>query len=398
MTVKRDIKPSWRPATRMVHGGQQRSQFKETAEAIYMTSGFVYQNAEEAEAAFDNSQPRFVYSRFGNPTVSMFEERMALLEGAEVARATGSGMAAVFAALACQLKAGDRVVAADALFGSCQYILAEILPKWGVETVFVDGRELDQWRAALSKPTKAVFLETPSNPSLRLVDLSAVADLAHKAGACVVVDNVFATPLLQQPLRQGADVVVYSATKHIDGQGRSLGGVILSDRKFIEETLQPFLRHTGPSLSPMNAWILLKGLETLELRLEKQCATALKIAEALQRHEKIKEVLYPTLDTHPQVELARRQMSAGGSVVAFSLAGGKAASFRFLNALQLVLISNNLGDSKSLATHPATTTHQRLSPEQKVQQGIDAGLIRLSVGLEDAADLLDDLGQALKTA
>jgi O-succinylhomoserine sulfhydrylase len=398
MTIKREIKDSWRPATRLVHGGQLRSQYKETAETIYMTSGYVYQSAEEAEAAFDNSQPRFVYSRFGNPTVSMFEERLALLEGAEAARATGSGMAAVFAALACQLKAGDRVVAADALFGSCQFILAEILPKWGVETVFVDGRDLAQWKAALSHPTKAVFLETPSNPTLRLVDLEAVAELAHQVGACVIVDNVFATPLLQQPLKQGADVVVYSATKHIDGQGRCLGGAILSNRKFIEETLQPFLRHTGPSLSPMNAWILLKGLETLELRVDKQAANAKTLAEKLLGHPKLSQVLYPTLDNHPQVELARRQMTAGGTVVAFSLKDGKPAAFRFLNALQLVLISNNLGDSKSLATHPATSTHQRLSPELKVQQGIDAGLIRLSVGLEHVDDLLDDLLEALAVA
>jgi len=398
MTIKRDIKESWRPATRLVHGGQLRSQYKETAETIFMTSGYVYQSAEEAEAAFDNSQPRFVYSRFGNPTVSMFEERLALLEGAEVARATASGMAAVFAAMASLVKAGDRVVAADALFGSCQFILAEILPKWGVETVFVDGRDLEQWRAALAKPTKAVFLETPSNPSLRLVDLEAVAKLAHQAGATVVVDNVFATPLLQQPLKQGADVVVYSATKHIDGQGRSLGGAVLCSRKFLEETLQPFLRHTGPSLSPMNAWILLKGLETLELRVNKSGATAETLAKRLQNHPKLSQVLYPTLDSHPQVELARRQMTGGGTVVAFSLKDGKEAAFRFLNALQLVLISNNLGDSKSLATHPATTTHQRLTPELKVQQGIDAGLIRLSVGLEDVDDLLDDLLQALAAA
>ncbi|MDY0881228.1 O-succinylhomoserine sulfhydrylase [Dongia soli] len=398
MTVKRDIQPNWRPATRLVHGGQLRSQYKETSEAIFMTSGYVYETAEEAEAAFDNSQPRFVYSRFGNPTVSMFEERMALLEGAEMARATASGMAAVFAALACQVKAGDRVVASDALFGSCQYIVGEILPKWGVETAFVDGRDLNQWRDALSKPTKAVFLETPSNPGLRLVDVPAVAELAHKAGACVVVDNVFATPLLQQPLKQGADVVVYSATKHIDGQGRSLGGVILGSRKFIEETLQPFLRHTGPSLSPMNAWILLKGLETLELRVQKQSANALKIAQKLQGHSKLKQVHYPTLDSHPQAELARRQMAAGGTMVGFDLAGGKASAFRFLNALKLVLISNNLGDSKSLATHPATTTHQRLTVEQRAKQGIDEGMIRLSIGLEDVDDLLDDLLEALKAA
>jgi O-succinylhomoserine sulfhydrylase len=396
MTVKRDIKPSWKAATKLVHAGQLRSQFKETAETIYMSSGYVYSSAEEAESAFDNSQPRFVYSRFGNPTVSMFEGRMAALEGAEAARATSSGMAAVFAALASLVKSGDRVVASDALFGSCQFILAEILPKWGVETVFVDGRDLAQWQAALAKPTKAVFLESPSNPGLRLVDLKAVCDLAHKAGATVVVDNVFATPLLQQPLQLGADVVVYSATKHIDGQGRCLGGVILGTEKYINETLQPFIRHTGPSLSPMNAWILLKGLETLDLRVAKQCDSSLKIAQALQGHAKLAEVNYPTLDGFPQVELARKQMSAGGTMLSLSLAGGKAAAFKFLNALELVLISNNLGDSKSLATHPATTTHQRLTPEQKAKQGIGEGLIRLSVGLEDAGDLIDDLLNALK--
>ncbi|WP_374384509.1 O-succinylhomoserine sulfhydrylase [Dongia sp.] len=396
MTVKRDIKANWKAATKLVHAGQLRSQFKETAEAIYMSSGYVYQSAEEAEAAFDNSQPRFVYSRFGNPTVSMFEGRMAALEGAEAARATSSGMAAVFAALASLVKSGDRVVASDALFGSCQFILAEILPKWGVETVFVDGREIEQWKKALSKPTKAVFLESPSNPGLRLVDLKAVADLAHQAGATVVVDNVFATPLLQQPLQLGADVVVYSATKHIDGQGRCLGGVILGTEKYVNETLQPFIRHTGPSLSPMNAWTLLKGLETLDLRVTKQCDSALKIAQALKGHGKLSDVSYPTLEGFAQLELARKQMSAGGTMLSLSLAGGKAAAFKFLNALELVLISNNLGDSKSLATHPATTTHQRLSPEQKETQGIGAGLIRLSVGLEDPADLIDDLMTALK--
>ena len=398
MTVKRDIKANWKAATKLVHAGQLRSQFKETAEAIYMSSGYVYQSAEEAEAAFDNSQPRFVYSRFGNPTVSMFEGRMAALEGAEAARATSSGMAAVFAALASLVKSGDRVVASDALFGSCQFILAEILPKWGVETVFVDGREIEQWQQALAKPTKAVFLESPSNPSLRLVDLKAVCDLAHQAGATVVVDNVFATPLLQQPLALGADVVVYSATKHIDGQGRCLGGVILGSEKYINETLQPFIRHTGPSLSPMNAWTLLKGLETLDLRVAKQCDSALKIAEALKGHGKLSDVSYPTLEGFAQLDLARKQMSAGGTMLSLSLAGGKPAAFKFLNALELVLISNNLGDSKSLATHPATTTHQRLSREQKERQGIGAGLIRLSVGLEDPADLIDDIVTALKAA
>ncbi|WP_374374082.1 O-succinylhomoserine sulfhydrylase [Dongia sp.] len=396
MTVTRDIKKSWKAATKLVHAGQTRSQFKETSETIYMTSGYVYESAEEAEAAFDNSQPRFVYSRFGNPTVAMFEQRMATIEGAEAARATSSGMAAVFAALACQVKAGDRVVASDALFGSCQFILAEILPKWGIETVFVDGRDLDQWKTALAKPTKAVFLETPSNPSLRLVDLKAVCDLAHQAGANVVVDNVFATPLLQQPLQLGADVVVYSATKHIDGQGRCLGGVILGSEKFINETLQPFIRHTGPSLSPINAWTLLKGLETLDLRVSKQCESALKIATALQGHNKLQAVLYPGLKDFPQYALAQKQMSGGGTMLSLSVAGGKPAAFKFLNALELVLISNNLGDSKSLATHPMTTTHQRLTAEQRAVQGIGDGLIRLSVGLEDAGDLTEDVLNALK--
>jgi O-succinylhomoserine sulfhydrylase len=398
MTSKRETKSHWRSATRLVHAGQSRSGFKETAEPIYFTSGYIYESAEEAEAAFNNSQPRFVYSRFGNPTVSMFEERMADLEGAEAARGTASGMAAVFASLACQVKAGDRIVSSDALFGSCQYILAEILPKWGVECAFVDGRDKDAWAKALAKPTKTVFLETPSNPSLRLVDLEAVAKLAHAAGATVVVDNVFATPLLQQPLKLGADVVVYSATKHIDGQGRTLGGVILGTNKFITETLQPFLRHTGPSLSPMNAWVLLKGLETLELRVTRQSASAETIARKLAGNPKLSQVLYPTLEGFPQRELAARQMNGGGTMVAFSLKGGKPAAFKFLNALELVLISNNLGDSKSLATHPATTTHQRLTPEQRSVQGIDDGLIRVSVGLEDPADLIEDLERALAAA
>jgi O-succinylhomoserine sulfhydrylase len=328
----------------------------------------------------------------------MFEERMALLEGAEAARATASGMAAVFASIACLVKAGDRVVASDALFGSCNYIVQEILPKWGVETQFVDGRDLEQWKKALSKPTKAVLLETPSNPSLRLVDLKAVADLSHAAGAQVIVDNVFATPLLQRPLEFGADIVVYSATKHIDGQGRCLGGVILGTAKYINETLQPFIRHTGPSLSPVNAWILLKGLETLEIRLQRSCDAAELIAKELQGHAKLTHAHYPTLPNFPQVALAKKQMKSGGTIVSLDLKGGKDASFRFLNALKLVLISNNLGDSKSLATHPATTTHQRLTPEQKVAQGITPGLVRLSVGLEDPRDVLADVHQALDAA
>ncbi|HEX4571245.1 MAG TPA: O-succinylhomoserine sulfhydrylase [Dongiaceae bacterium] len=387
--------PEWRLATKLVQGGVLRSPFGETCEAIYMTSGYVYGSAEEAEAAFANTKPRFIYSRFSNPTVQMFEDRMALLEGAQAARATATGMAAVFAALACLLRAGDRVVASDALFGSCQYILAEILPRFGVETVFVDGRDLGQWKKALSRKTQAVFIETPSNPGLRLVDLPAVAKFAHAAGAKLVVDNVFATPLLQRPLEFGADVVVYSATKHIDGQGRSLGGVILGSKAYVEEQLQPFLRHTGPALSPMNAWLLLKGLETLELRVARHCANAARIADFLARQKKVIQLLYPGLASHPQHDLARAQMTAGGSLVTFELAGGKPAAFRFLNALKLAVISNNLGDTKSLATHPATTTHQRLTPEARAQQGITAGMVRLSVGLEDPVDIEADLAQAL---
>jgi O-succinylhomoserine sulfhydrylase len=385
----------WRPRTRLVHGGTVRSSLNETCEAIYLTSGFVYGSAEEAEAAFNNSRPRYVYSRFSNPTVAMFEERMALVEGAEAARATASGMAAVFAALMCQLKAGDRVVSSDALFGSCNYIITEILPRYGIATELVDGRDLAQWRRALQRPAAAVFLETPSNPGLRIVDMKAVCDLAHAAGARVIVDNVFATPLLQKPLEFGADIVVYSATKHIDGQGRALGGIILGSKKFIEENLQMFYRHTGPSLSPMNAWLLLKGLETLELRLAQHCAGAAEIADFLGRQAKLEDVMYPGLKSHPQHELAMRQMSAGGNVVAFTVGGGKAGAFRFLNALKLILISNNLGDSKSLITHPATTTHQRLSPEARAAQGIAEGMVRLSVGLEDTADLREDIAQAL---
>ncbi|HEY8012576.1 MAG TPA: O-succinylhomoserine sulfhydrylase [Dongiaceae bacterium] len=387
--------PDWRLATKLVQGGILRTPFGETCEAIYMTSGYVYGSAEEAEAAFANKKQRFIYSRFSNPTVQMFEDRMALLEGAEAARATSTGMAAVFASLACQLRAGDRVVASDALFGSCQYVLAEILPRFGVETVFVDGRDLGQWRDALSRKTQAVFVETPSNPGLRIIDVPAVAKLAHAAGAKLIVDNVFATPLLQRPLELGADIVVYSATKHIDGQGRAMGGVILGSKAWVEESLQPFLRHTGPALSPMNAWLLLKGLETLELRVSRHCSNAVRIADFLAKQKKVSQLLYPGLASHPQHALASEQMTAGGSLVTFELAGGKPAAFRFLNALKLAVISNNLGDTKSLVTHPATTTHQRLTPEHRAQQGITDGMVRLSVGLEDPVDLEADLARAL---
>ena len=382
-------------STLLVHGGGLRSQHLETSEAIYMTSGYVYGSAEEAESAFANDGSRFVYSRYANPTVSMFEERLRLIEGAEVCRATGSGMAAVFAALASVLKHGDRLVASRALFGSCLHIVKQILPRYGVETEVVDGRDLDAWRRALSRPTKLVFCETPSNPTLELVDLEAVAKLTHAAGGLLVVDNVFATPLLQRPLKLGADVVVYSATKHIDGQGRSLGGAVLGSRQFVTDHVAPFLRHTGPSISPFNAWLLLKGLETLPLRVQQHCRNAAEVAAFLEKHPKVGRTLYPGLESHPQHQLARRQMTGSGNLVAFVTAGGKAGAFRFQNALRIVKISNNLGDAKSLITHPATTTHQKLSPEDKAILGIDEALVRLSVGLEDPADLIEDLDRAL---
>jgi O-succinylhomoserine sulfhydrylase len=380
----------------MTHGGILRSEFMETCEAVFLTSGYVYKSAAEAEAAFANDGSRYVYSRYANPTVGMFEERLRLLEGAEACRATASGMAAVFASLACFVKAGDRVVASRALFGSCLYILQTVLPRYGVETVIVDGRDLDAWRDALKSGARAVFLESPSNPALEIIDIAAVSELAHKAGAAVVVDNVFATPILQRPMEFGADIVCYSATKHIDGQGRTLGGAVLGTRKYVLESLAPFLRHTGPALSPFNAWVLLKGLETLDLRLERQQAGALQVARHLARHQKVPRTLYPGLDSHPQYALAQKQMSGPGTVVSFAVGDGKASAFRFLNALRLVAISNNLGDSKSLVTHPATTTHSRVAPDQRAALGISDALVRVSVGLEDTADIVEDLEQALK--
>ncbi len=381
--------------TLLTHGGVLRSPHMETSEAIYMTSGYVYRSAEEAESAFTNDGSRFVYSRYANPTVQMFEDRLRLLEGAEACRSTASGMAAVFAAIFCSLKAGDRVVASRALFGSCLYIIAQILPRYGIETEMVDGRDIEKWRAALSRPAKVVFCETPSNPTMEIVDLKAVAELTHAAGGILVVDNIFATPVLQKPLALGADVVVYSGTKHIDGQGRSLGGAVLGSAAFIKDHLAPFLKHTGPALSPFNAWIQLKGLETLPLRVERQCRTAEEVATFLSAHGKIERTIYPGLASHPQHDLAKRQMRLGGTMVAFDVAGGKAGAFRFLNALRLVLISNNLGDSKSLTTHPATTTHQRLSPAERQTAGIADSLVRLSIGLEDSADIVSDLETAL---
>jgi len=387
----------YRTATQLVHGGVQRSAFGETAEALYLTSGYVYDSAEQAEGTFAGTVDHYQYSRFANPTLSMLEDRLCLIEGAEACRTTATGMAAVNAALLAHLKAGDRVVASRALFGSCHWIVSTLLPKFGIATEFVDGADLAQWRAALARPTQLVLLETPSNPMLELVDLRAVADLAHEAGAIVVVDNVFATPLLQQPLTFGADVVVYSCTKHIDGQGRVLGGAVLGSRKWINETLQPFIRNTGPAMSPFNAWVLLKGLETLALRVDAACHGAEAIAGFLAGRSEVTRVWYPTRGDHPQQALALKQMTAGGTVVTFEVAGGKDAAFSVMNAFGLIAVSNNLGDSKSLATHPATTTHMRIGAEERAKLGITDGVIRLSVGLEDVEDLMDDLAQALAT-
>ena len=388
-----------RQATHLVRGGTARSQFAETCEALFMTSGYVYETAEQAERAFKGEEARFIYSRYANPTVVMLETRLALLEGAELCRATATGMAAVFASLISQLRAGDRVVSSRALFGSCHFIIAELLPRYGIETELVDGTDLEAWRAALKRPTACVFLETPSNPTLEIIDLEAVAALSHEAGARLVVDNVFATPLLQRPIAFGADIVVYSTTKHMDGQGRSLGGAILTnDAEYVEEQLTPFFRHTGPSPSPFNAWLVLKGLETLELRVARHSANARAIAEFLNGHRRVDRVLYPSLPNHPQHDLAMAQMGDGGSILSFAFEGGRKKAFDVLNALKMIDISNNLGDTKSLITHPASTTHQRLSPEERAEMGIGEGLVRLSVGLEDPEDVKEDLDQALTAA
>ena len=387
--------PTYRPATLLVQGGIERSSFAETSEALCLTSGFVYDSAEEAEATFTGEVTRYQYSRFGNPTVTMLESRLALLEGAEACRATATGMAAVSAALLAHLKTGDRVVASRALFGSCHWIVSTLLPRYGIETEFVDGGDLAQWRAALAPGAALVLLETPSNPMLELLDLPAIAALAHAAGAIVVVDNVFATPLLQKPLQLGADVVVYSCTKHIDGQGRVLGGAVLGSRQWVEEVLQPFTRNTGPAISPFNAWLLLKGLETLALRVDAGCRNAAALADFLAEQPAIARVWYPTRADHPQQALAAAQMSGGGTMVTFEVKGGKAGAFAMMNALKLVRVSNNLGDSKSLITHPATTTHMRLTAEERARLGITEGVVRLSVGLEDIADLKEDFAAAL---
>jgi O-succinylhomoserine sulfhydrylase len=387
--------PALSPATLLVHGGVARTQFAETAEALLLTSGFVYDSAEQAEATFTGSISHYQYSRFGNPTLAMLEARLAAVEGAETCRVTATGMAAVHAAMLSHLKTGDRVVASRALFGSCHWIVSTLLPRYGIETEFVDGTDLDAWHEALCKPAALVLLETPSNPMLEIIDIATVASFAHLVGAIVVVDNVFATPLLQKPLKLGADVVVYSATKHMDGQGRVLGGAVLGQKSWIESTLQPFIRNTGPTLSPFNAWVLLKGLETLDLRVQAASASAARIADFLASRPEVERVWYPFRADHPQKALAHAQMSGGGTLVTFAVADGKAAAFAAMNAFRLIAISNNLGDTKSLATHPATTTHMRIGAAERTRLGITDSVIRLSVGLEDPADLEADLGQAL---
>ncbi|MBX3583609.1 MAG: O-succinylhomoserine sulfhydrylase [Rhizobiaceae bacterium] len=388
---KRNLKP----ATQMVHSGTLRSQHGETSEAIYLTQGYVYETAEAAEARFKGEEPGFIYSRYANPTVDMFEKRMCALEGAEDARATASGMAAVSAAVLCGLKAGDHIVAARALFGSCRWVIETLAPRYGIEATLIDGRDIANWEQAVRPNTRLFFLESPTNPTLEVVDIAAVAGLANSIGARVVVDNVFATPLFQKPLELGAHVVVYSATKHIDGQGRCLGGIILSDKEWIDKNLHDYFRHTGPSLSPFNAWALLKGLETLPLRVRQQTESAGKIADFLAGRPEISRVIYPGRDDHPQAAIVKQQMSGGSTLICLDLKNGKKDAFALQNALEIIKISNNLGDAKSLITHPATTTHKNLTDEARAELGIGGGTLRLSVGLEDADDLIADIGEAL---
>jgi len=387
----------WNTRTKLVHGGIRRSQYGEVAEPIFLTQGFVYETAEQAAARFEEAgEDEYIYARYGNPTVRMFEDRIAQLEGAEDAFATASGMAAVNAALTSMLRAGDHVVSARALFGSCLYVLEDVLMRFGVEVTFVDGTNLDEWRSAVRPDTKAVFLETMSNPTLEVIDLKSVAEIAHVVGATVIVDNVFATPVFSRALALGADVVVYSATKHIDGQGRALGGVVLGTREYIRKTLEPYLKHTGGAMSPFTAWLMLKGLETMDLRVRAQADAALAVAEALQDDPRLSRVIFPGLPSHPDHAITMAQMEKGGTVVSLEIKGGQAAAFRFLNALKIVIISNNLGDAKSIVTHPTTTTHQRLSDDQRAALGITPGLVRLSVGIEDVGDLIGDIKSALE--
>ena len=396
MTTKNER--DWKPATQLVHAGTLRSQFGETSEALYLTQGYIYDSAEAAEARFKGEEPGFIYSRYANPTVDMFEKRMCALEGAEDARATASGMAAVTAAILCSLKAGDHIVAARALFGSCRWVVETLAPRYGIACTLVDGREIANWEKAVQPNTRLFFLESPTNPTLEVVDIAAVAGLANSVGARLVVDNVFATPLQQKPLELGAHVVVYSATKHIDGQGRCLGGVVLSDKEWIDKNLHDYFRHTGPSLSPFNAWTLLKGLETLPVRVRQQTENAARIADFLASRADISRVIYPGRADHPQADIVKRQMGGGSTLICLDLKGGKKSAFAFQNALQIVQISNNLGDAKSLITHPETTTHKNLTPEARAELGIGSGTLRISVGLEDADDLIADIGAALERA
>ena len=388
----------YRPETRLVHAGSLRSQYGETSEALFLTQGFLYDSAEQCEARFKGDDPGFIYSRFSNPNISMFERRMIELEGAEAARATATGMAAVTTAILAPLKSGDHVVAAKAMFGSCRYVVEDLLPRYGIQSTLVDGLDLDQWKKAMRPNTRTCFLESPTNPTLDVLDIPAIAEIAHQAGARLIVDNVFATPIWQSPLSLGADVVIYSATKHIDGQGRCLGGIILSSEAFIAEHIHNFMRQTGPSMSPFNAWVLLKGLETLGVRVRAQTETAAKVADALASHPKISRLIYPGRADHPQAATVKKQMRSGSTLVGFEVKGGKPAAFRCLNGLQIAGISNNLGDAKSLVTHPATTTHQRLAPEARAELGISEGFIRFSAGLEHPDDLIEDFVQALEKA
>lgn len=391
-------KPKYNPDTELVHGGITRSHWGETAEALYLTQGFVYDSAEQAEARFKQEDPGYQYSRFGNPTVSMFEDRLKIYEGAEECRATATGMAAVTAAMLGYMRTGDHVVAAKAMFGSCRYIVETLCPRFGIACTLIDGKDLDQWRAAIRPNTKMFFFETPSNPNLELIDIEAVCKIARDHGVLSIVDNVFATPVLQRPLALGADIVVYSTTKHIDGQGRCMGGAVLGSTDFIVKYVQEWVRQTGPSISPFNAWVMVKGLETLAVRIRAQSATSAYIADLLASMKGVSRVIYPGRKDHPQYDLAQKQMPGGGQMIAFEVEGGKAAAFRALNALRLIRISNNLGDAKSLVTHPATTTHFKLTPEQRAELGITDGMIRLSIGLEASEDLADDLSNALKAA
>ena len=388
----------YRPETRLVHSGSLRSQYGETSEALFLTQGYVYDSAEQCEARFKGEDPGYIYSRYSNPTISMFERRMIELEGAEAGRSTATGMAAVTTAILAPLKAGDHVVASKAMFGSCRYVVEDLLPRYGIASTLVDGLDLDQWKRAMRPNTRSCFLESPTNPTLDVLDIPSIAEIAHQGGARLIVDNVFATPIWQSPLALGADVVVYSATKHIDGQGRCLGGVILSSEAFIAEHIHNFMRQTGPSISPFNAWVLLKGLETLAVRVRAQTETAAKVADMLATHPKISRLLYPGREDHPQAALVKKQMRAGSTLVGFEVKGGKAGAFRFLNGLKISRISNNLGDSKSLVTHPATTTHQRLAPEARDELGISEGFVRFSAGLEHPDDLIEDLHAALERA